>query len=282
MSSGSRRQSLSRSRRIGRAEPIRKRPTMTAQRRERRLTIHHVTPHFYPEVGGLEDSVRRFGSWFVGRGHRVVVHTSSRTEAGESLPPRDSIDGIEIRRYPPVVRRGYFRTWFRPDLSGAEVVHLHGYAVRTNDRVVRAHRDVPIVFSLHHGVRMPHTALMTRALRHAYDTFVGLPTLRRVQFILVPSSGDRDWLVAHQVPQDHIRILPTPLAEEAFQPADPAWARAQTGGSPFVLYLGRLHAEKGVDDLLETVPLLPDRVRLVFAGPDGGRLDALRLRALQV
>src|SRR5438093_1405227 len=93
--------------------------TRSRRMAERRLTIHHVTPHFYPEVGGLEDSVRRFGSWFVGRGHRVVVHTSSQTEAGESLPPRDSIDGIEVRRYPSVVRRGYFRTWFRPNLSGA-------------------------------------------------------------------------------------------------------------------------------------------------------------------
>src|SRR5947208_14123701 len=101
MSSGSRRQSLSRSRRIGPAEPIRKRPTMTAQGQERSLTIHNVTPHFYPEIGGLEESVRRFGGWLVRRGHRVVVHSSSLSTSGTSLPAGGSIDGIEIRRYAP-------------------------------------------------------------------------------------------------------------------------------------------------------------------------------------
>jgi len=35
---------------------------MTSKGPERSLTIHHVTPHFYPEIGGLEDSVRRFAA----------------------------------------------------------------------------------------------------------------------------------------------------------------------------------------------------------------------------
>ena len=163
---------------------------MTAQRRERSLTIHHVTPHFYPEIGGLEESVRRLGVWFVRRGHRVVVHTSSLAVSGNTLPTLDSIDGIEIRRSAPIVRRGYFRTWFRPDLEGADLIHLHGYAVRTNDRVIRTDPGAPVVFSLHHGVRMVHRAASTRVLRAVYDRFVGLPTLRRVDSILVPSRGD--------------------------------------------------------------------------------------------
>src|SRR5256886_16942727 len=143
MSSGSRRQSLSRSRRIGRAEPIRKRPTMTAQRRERSLTIHHVTPHFYPEIGGLEESVRRLGVWFVRRGHRVVVHTSSLAVSGNTLPTLDTIDGIEIRPSAPIVRRGYFRPWFRPVLEGAELMHLHVSSVRPSDRGRGTHPGAP-------------------------------------------------------------------------------------------------------------------------------------------
>jgi glycosyltransferase involved in cell wall biosynthesis len=97
--------------------------------------------------------------------------------------------------------------------------------------------------------------------------------------VLVASAGDRDWLVAHDISPDRIRVLPTPLSEEAFLPGDPAWALGQIGGFSFVLYLGRLHEEKGVDDLLETVPRLPNGLRLVYAGPDAGRLGALRQRA---
>src|SRR2546429_9582440 len=106
MSSGSRRQSLSRSRRIGRAEPIRKRPTMTAQRRERSLTIHHVTPHLYQEIGGLEERVRRLGVWFVRRGHREVVHTTSSAVSGYHHSTQECITGISIRRTAPIIPRG--------------------------------------------------------------------------------------------------------------------------------------------------------------------------------
>src|SRR5436309_3013278 len=255
---------------------------MTSKGPERSLTIHHVAPHFYPEIGGLEDSVRRFSAWLVERGHHVVVHTSALTISGERLAPRDSIDGIEIRRYEPIARRGYYRTLFRPDLSAAQLIHLHGYAVRTNDRVVREYRDRRLAFSLHHGVRMPAVDARTRVLRRGYDALVGLRTLRRVGRIVVPSVADRDWLAHHRVPADRVSILPTPLPKEAFDAGNSSWASAQTGGAPFVLYLGRLHQEKGVDDLLETVPHLPASIRLMYAGPDGGRLEALRNRAREL
>ena len=255
---------------------------MTAQRRERSLTIHHVTPHFYPEIGGLEESVRRLGVWFVRRGHRVVVHTSSLAVSGNTLPTLDSIDGIEIRRSAPIVRRGYFRTWFRPDLEGADLIHLHGYAVRTNDRVIRTDPGAPVVFSLHHGVRMVHRAASTRVLRAVYDRFVGLPTLRRVDSILVPSRGDVEWLAGHRIPKERVHLIPTPVPDEAFLAGNPAWARSSVGSGRFVLYLGRIHAEKGVGILLETVPSLPKNVQLVYAGPDGGQLGALKARAQQL
>ena len=255
---------------------------MSTQAPKRSLSIHHVAPHFYPEIGGLEDSVRRIGAWFVRRGDHVVVHTSSLSLSGESLPARDAIDGIEVRRLAPIVRRGYFRTWFQPELQGADVIHLHGYAVRTNDQVIRSNPRVPIVFSLHHGVRMVHTVASTRVLRAAYDRFVGFASLRRVDFILVPSRGDANWLAAHAIPEERIRLVPTPLPDEAFLAGNPAWAKSQVDSRRFVLYLGRIHAEKGVDLLLETVPSLPKDVQLVYAGPDGGQLAALNRRARQL
>src|SRR5438552_1533890 len=63
--------------------PVERRP-MT----EQSLTIHHVTPHFYPEVGGVEDSLRHFGACLVPGGHRVIVHTPSLAASGESLVRR--------------------------------------------------------------------------------------------------------------------------------------------------------------------------------------------------
>ncbi len=244
------------------------------------MIIHHVTPHFHPEMGGLEESVARFATWQAQRGHVVLVHTSSVTTSGEQLPMNAHWEGVAIRRYIPVAQRGYYRTWFRPDLKGADVIHLHGYAVRTNDHVVRAFSAVPLVFSLHHGVRMPHPTISTRVLRRVYDAFVGIPTLRRVDRILVANREDGVWLHRHGIASDRVEVLPTPLPDEAYPPADPAWARICVGSPRFVLYLGRLHREKGVGDLLEALRHLPPDVKLVYAGPDEGMRSPLHARAM--
>ena len=237
---------------------------------ERSLTIHHVAPHFFPEIGGLEQSVGRYTAWLVRRGHRVTVHASALTTRGETLPRNGEMDGVSIRRYPPVVRSGYYRSLFYPDLEAAEVVHLHGYAVRTNDHVARTFEPSRIAFSLHHGVRMPHPTSTTRLLRRAYDVTTGIPTLRRIGRILVAAPGDVSWLTQRGISQEKITVLPTPLADEDFIPGDPSWARTRVGRERFLLYIGRLHEEKGVAYLLEAAAMLPAEAHLVFAGPDDG------------
>jgi len=246
------------------------------------MEIHHVTPHFYPEIGGLEDSVLRFATWQASRGWKVIVHTSSAAATGELLPPEGVVEGVRIRRYAPTIRRGYFRTLFRPDLRGADIIHLHGYAVRTNDRVVRTAGRVPLVFSLHHGVRMPHERLGTRILRWGYDAFVGVPTLRRVERIIAATNGDVPWLLRHAIPPGKIRVVPTPLGPHSYEPASPRWAIDRVGSPRFVLFLGRIHREKGVRILLETLPKLPRDLWLVYAGPDARETGFLEARARQL
>src|SRR5439155_20854236 len=107
-----------------------------------------------------------------------------------------------------------------------DLIHLHGYAVRTNDRVIRTDPVAPVVFSLHHVVRMVHRAASTRVLRAVYDRFVGLPTLRRVDSILVPSRCDVEWLASHRIPTDRVHLIPRPVPDEACLAGNSALARS--------------------------------------------------------
>lgn len=246
----------------------------------RSLTIHQVAPHFAPETGGLEQSVARFANWLARAGHRVIVHTSATSLAGDPLPPFERVGDVEVVRYVLAKRAGYFRTWFRPRIEDGDVVHLHGYAVRTNDYVARSIRGVPMVYSLHHGVLMPHP-MHLRPLRALYDHSRGIPTLRSMAAILVANRADSSWLERHGIPRSRIRYLPTPLPDEAFTPGDPGRGRMLAGARRYVLYLGRLEAQKGVANLLTAVAHTPE-CRLVFAGPDGGMLHTLRDRAAKL
>jgi len=230
------------------------------------MRISMVAPHFDPEVGGVETSVRLLASWLVSRGHDVVVHTSARALDGRTLATRDTVDGVAVRRYPLRLNVGYFRSVFRPALEGSDLVHLHGYAVLTNDLAARRSPS-PVVYSLHHGVSMPHPTPWTRAQRAGYDRFVGIPTLRRVNAVVAANRQDAAWLAARGI--TGVQVVPSPLPPEASVPGDADRARVRFGRRRFVLFLGRLHREKGVLDLVSAISHIPE-VEAWFAGPDAG------------
>ena len=242
------------------------------------MKIHHVVPHFAPERGGVETQVLGLARYLVGKGHEVVVHTSERTLAGDGLPADSILDGIRIRRYRPVVQRGYYATLFRPRFEGADVVHLHGYGFMTNDWVARKVRgSIPIVYSLHHGVAQPAPTLGARLKRGLYDPLVGRRTLRRMDAIVPASETDRRWLEARGFPPDRIHVLPTGLDAEAFHPGSPERARERFHVDRYVVFLGRLHRDKSADHLLRAVARLGSEWAgsVVLVGPDGGERAAL-------
>jgi glycosyltransferase involved in cell wall biosynthesis len=242
------------------------------------MRIHHVTPHFYPEKGGVETNVLGLARYFVERGHEVILHTSQRTLAGSALPAEATVDGIRIRRYRPLVQLGYYATLLRPRIEEADVVHLHGYGFLTNDSVARkVPRSAPIVYSLHHGVAQPARTKVARVKRALYDPLFGRKTLRRADAIVPASEPDRRWLVAAGFPPNRIHVLPTGLDQDAFEPGSPEKARRRFQINRYVVFLGRLHRAKAPDHLLRAVAALGDEWTgsVVFIGPDGGERASL-------
>jgi glycosyltransferase involved in cell wall biosynthesis len=245
------------------------------------MRVHHVAPHFYPDMGGVETQVLRLAEFLLSRGHEVVVHTSRRSQGGQPLPQRDTLGAIEIRRYAPAFRLGYYTTLFRPQIERADIVHLHGYSHVANDWTARNVRGrTPIVFSLHHGVAQPPPNLITRMKRALYDPLVGMRILRTVQAIVAASEVDRAWLDRRGLPRDRIHVIPTGLGEETFAPGDARRVRDRLELGRYILFVGRLHREKSLDHLLRAGAALREReVSVVLAGPDAGARRGLETLA---
>lgn len=242
------------------------------------MRIHQVTPHFYPDRGGVERYVLRLGRFLEGRGHEVLVHTSRRSQTGEILPPEETVDGIRVLRYPNVVRLGYYWTLFRPRIEDGDIVHLHGYGHLANDWTARrVHGARPVVYSLHHGLARIEPTRVAAIRRSLYDRAVGLGTLRRCDALVCNTDADRSWLEGRRLPTATVRVIPTGLEEAAFDPGDPGRGRALAGAPRYLLYVGRLQEEKRLDDLVRALAALPDKeLSAVLAGPDVGAGAALR------
>ncbi len=242
------------------------------------MQIHHVTPHFAPDRGGVEDFVLRLSRFLMERGHDVVVHTSRRSQTGQILPERDVVDGIEVRRYANVLRLGYYWTLFRPRIPEGAVVHLHGYGLLANDWTVRhVSRPRATVYSLHHGLARTEPTALAGLRRTLYDRAIGFRTLRRCGAVVCNASVDREWLSGRGVRAVRASVIPIGLEDEAFQPGDPGRGREVVGAPRYFLYLGRLHREKRVDDFLRAFAALhADEVAVALVGPDVGAGPELR------
>jgi glycosyltransferase involved in cell wall biosynthesis len=179
----------------------------------------------------------------------------------------------------------------RPD-----VAHVHHVFERLTTAVLDAlrRRGVPTVMTLHdYKPVCPNYRLFTdgapctrclsgrylevvrhrclegsrwRSVAAAADAYVARARrlYGRVDRFVAPSAFLRDRVVEGGLPADRVQVLPNPVRAAAA----PRRARQDP---PYVLYAGRLVAEKGVGTLLDAAGRLPADVRVRLAG--SGRIE---------
>jgi len=231
--------------------------------------------YYRPHVSGLTIYVERLGHALAARGHEVTILTS---QYERSLPREEVLDGLRIVRVPVVMR-----------ISKGVVMPTLGYWAT---RLVREHD----VISLH----LPQLDAAGIALRGrlfgkptvlTYHCDLQLPAGRfnRVidegVFVANMAAGLlADRIVAYtQDYADHSRylrrfrkklvVIPPPVIMPAPDPAAVAAFRAAHGleGRPVIGYAARFAAEKGIEYLVEAMPILLERfptLKVVFV--EGG------------
>jgi glycosyltransferase involved in cell wall biosynthesis len=154
-----------------------------------------------------------------------------------------------------------------------DLVHIHwlyNFSCIAAARAALA-SGVPYVIQPH-GSLDPHLRKKNQLVKQVYMATVGRPLLRKAAAVVfdTPEEGQ----LASYAPRRPEWTLPTGLAREDFDPLPPrgrfrAAFPAVTG--PFLLFIGRLSAQKGLDLLLGAFEQLrrsrPD-LQLVVVGPD--------------
>lgn len=165
--------------------------------------------------------------------------------------------------------------------TAANLVHVHlgeDLAVVPIGLAAARRGRVPLVMTVHTSVR--YTLAVTDA-RSALLKYVGGWWERRgerhADQIITLTPRLAQILAAHKIPADRVRVIPSGVRPELFaaaQGTDPLMGLP----APRVVFLGRLHPQKGVDVLLEAAA----RVRFPGAhfvlagdGPQRSRLEDL-------
>jgi len=262
------------------------------------VNLLHVIPYYAPawSYGGVVRAAADLTRAQAAAGHRVFVLTTDALAPGQRMPDLaaeiDSVSVVRVRNVSNALRArfnfstpvGLGRAARRLlDAQAIDVVHCH--ELRTVENLLAAPvaqaRGVPVVVSPHGTL----TYATGRArFKQSWDrTFAGL--LRRFDRVIALTEDEaaeaRALWAARGVPLAGPAVVPNGihLADFARLP-DPAAFRARwdLGPGPVVLFLGRLHARKGLQFLIPAFAQIADAIpdaRLVLAGPDEGMRASL-------
>ncbi|HTT16097.1 MAG TPA: glycosyltransferase family 4 protein [Thermoplasmata archaeon] len=242
--------------------------------------------------GGVETTVRELARELRARGDEVAVFASDLVDEASwsrGVDFRPSVDDIPVRRFP--VRRGVAPGVSLPWMvglgaalrtSGADLIHAHshryGHVLQAAAAARRA--GIPLVVSTHYHPADPWEPRWKRPLLRAEDLLFGASAYRSAGAVVVESAREAE-LVGAFAPRDRLRVIPPGI--DLGEWADPAGDRARAPALPpsYLLYAGRLAANKGLPVLFEALARLPppERTPLVLMGPPWGENPALEALA---
>jgi glycosyltransferase involved in cell wall biosynthesis/SAM-dependent methyltransferase len=237
------------------------------------MRVLAIISYYHPHWTGLTSHAVRVAEALAARGHDVTVLTTRHASA---LPAREQRNGVKIVRLRTVAR--FSRGMIAPGLPfvaaarirGSDVVQIHtplpeALLVAMLCRVMRR----PLVMTHHGDVVMPPghwNQAIEKAARRLLE--------RTARLADVVTSYSRDYAEQSRVLASSldrvVPILPPVDLPEPIPRESAAW-RAALGldGKPLVGVAGRWVREKGLDLLLDAMPLVRKRLpgaHLAFAG----------------
>jgi glycosyltransferase involved in cell wall biosynthesis len=223
------------------------------------------------------------------QGHDVHVFTTPVDGADNSNVPLNTpveLDGVKVWYFPVVAARRLYRApgllaHLKQRENGFDVIHAHSVFLWPTWAAARASRstDVPLVIS-------PRGMLVREFIRRK-STFVKTAWIRVIErrnfasasVIHATSRAEAAELPHMGLELRRVEVIPNGIDIFENPPAAnvPSNIESFVAGNQFVLYVGRISWEKGLDRLLSAMRGLPE-AKLVVAGNDESGMTELLQR----
>lgn len=250
------------------------------------MRIAIFSDNFYPEIGGIQDSIEALAKALGQRGHAVdfYVPRYGHREFGRvnafpvelGLGPNIRIHRLHSLPFPTSTKqsRAVFPmlvSWLHlPVAARPDVIHTQSFfGVGLNALLVGRRLGIPIAGTNHTAIRAFGSYLPFGM--NAATAYV-LWYYNRCDFVTAPSQS-----VFNELGRGRLRrpleIVSNPIATEIFRPVSQTVKRklktALRLHGPTIVYAGRLGSEKNINPILHALALLKQRIpsaELVIAG----------------
>jgi glycosyltransferase involved in cell wall biosynthesis len=244
----------------------------------RPLSILLASPAYWPAqaFGGPVTVARELVRRLVERGHRVDVLTTALRDLHTRPSARTSVaevDGATVHYLgTPLAYRWMGITPSLPvqllRLGRPDVVHVFGFRdpVTTLTAAWCRLRGIPYVFE---PLGMFRPRLRKVRLKRLFDASIARGVAKGAEAVVVASARERDDVVAGGVRPERVVVRGNGFPEPPDSAPDER-TRDRLGipaDAPVALYVGRIAAGKGIEQLLEVARSVP-AAHVVLVGPD--------------
>ncbi len=272
------------------------------------MRIVHITPQYFPALGGAELYLRKLSEGLASRGHEVTVLTANVRNIRElatgiygGLPDEEVIGAVKVRRFRPDggvlgsvlegwhshVRGGYRSLSLLLGKEGLDLFLERPLLVQLIPRLLATRADIVASWNWYWGPAY-HTYLARKLKRF---TLVGIPFFHTAELwscdrpiykkmlancdaVVVPTTHEASFVRDRAAAR--VEVVGVGVEPSAFEQRDGRRIRAQygLGDHPVVGFVGRSGRNKGVLLLLQAMKTVWEwnrEVRLVLAGPQAGR-----------
>jgi len=237
------------------------------------MKIVHVTPGFYPTVGGIQKYVEDLCLNLIRLGHQSDVITYERhTITGEKLKKHEKYNGINIYRIPSFGMRLYpMAPEVIKKIKGYDIIHIHGIGFFCDVlSLTKAFHGKRLIISTHGGIF--HTNRFSLAKKLYFSIWCRL-MMKNFDKIVAVSRNDEKLFSRIS---KNVVFIPNGVEMETYSKIK------RKPEKNMLLFIGRLSPNKRIDLLVELVYLLKEDapgVKLYVAGSEWRneqkKLDAL-------
>jgi glycosyltransferase involved in cell wall biosynthesis len=241
-------------------------------------SIAIVTPSFYPMIGGIESYTRGIGSQLVRLGFDVHVYTPDSVLKKKLEPKEEVIDGMYIHRLPVAIDLSYrLRLW--PNLYKAllsmkhDIIHVYSHDLYSLSALFAARNtSTPFIITTY-GPFTTHAdyGSLKLAMFGIYDGLVTPALFRGSELVFVRYPELVKWVRSFGIEDDKVEVEPSGMPSSYLVPGDKEGFTKKFGHGPFILYIGRISPQKGLQHLILSMKAILSfsrNVRLLLVGPD--------------
>jgi len=247
------------------------------------MRIVHVSPLYYPVIGGVEEVVKRIAEYMASKGNDVHVITYNRLRTGGkgTLPRRETINNVHVLRIEPNVIWSYGS--YSSELPQVlrelkpDIVHVHVWRHPHIFQIAKLRKRLHFKAILHTHApfhRLNQLGVVTWLYHRAVDLLMR-GTLKEYDRLIALTPHEKNILIRKLgVKEERIVIVPNGIDDDLVSSAH----NTSKAKKSIVLYLGRISRSKNIDLFAKAMVYVekdvPD-IKLVLAGPDEGLVAKL-------